>query len=65
MFPLFNCPLINVSHVVPFNKRKTFSDRSFGTIGPRLWKRLPFEIRQAKSLDSFKSKLKTYLFRDL
>ncbi|KAK3087887.1 hypothetical protein FSP39_012065 [Pinctada imbricata] len=24
-------------YVVPFNKRKTFSDRSFGTVGPNLW----------------------------
>ena len=51
-------------YVVPFNKRKTFSDRSFGTIGPRLWNSLPLEIRRAKPLDCFKSKLKTYLFRD-
>ena len=42
-------------YVVPFNKRKTFSDRSFWTIGPKLWNNLPAEIRQAtcNSIDCF------------
>ena len=30
---------------------------------PKLWNGLPVELRQATSLDSFKSKLKTYLFK--
>jgi hypothetical protein len=49
---------------VPFNKNKTFSDRSFSTSGPRLRNKLPLDIRSADSLDSFKKKLKTFYFRD-
>ena len=52
-------------YTVPFNKNKTFSDRSFGTIGPRLWKNLPPSVRNSQSLDIFKKKLKTHFFRDL
>ena len=30
---------------------------------PKLWNGLPVELRQATSLNSFKSRLKTYLFK--
>ena len=49
---------------VPFNKRKTFSDRSFGTVGPRLWNSLPLNVRSSGSLDAFKKNLKTLYFKD-
>ena len=52
------------SYVVPFNKNKTFSDRSFSTVGPKLWNELPLLIRQSKSLDIFKQQLKTFFFED-
>lgn len=52
------------SYEVPFNKCKTFSDRSFSTIGPKLWNDLPLNIRQCSSVDSFKKHLKTHFFRD-
>ena len=45
-------------YIVPFNKRKTFSDRSFSTAGPKLWNSLPESIRQSASCDSFKKNLK-------
>ena len=45
-------------------KRKTFADRSFNVAGPKLWNNLPYNIRSADNMDSFKSKLKTYLFRE-
>ena len=48
---------------VPFNKRKTFADRSFGTAGPKLWNALPGDIKNAKSVDSFKKMLKTHYFK--
>ena len=51
-------------YAVPFNKRKTFSDRSFRTIGPMLWNTLPLDIKQSESLDVFKKKLKTFYFSD-
>ena len=49
---------------VPFNKRKPFSDRSFATVGPRLWNSLPLSIRNSETLDGFKRNLKTFYFRD-
>jgi len=61
---LRSCGSNMASYDVPFNKRKTFSDRSFSTAGPRLWNSLPQDLRQSDSLDSFKKNLKTHLFRD-
>jgi hypothetical protein len=49
--------------VVPFTKRKTFADRSISVYGPKLWNSLPTEVKLAGSIENFKSKLKTYLFR--
>ena len=45
-------------------KWKTFADRSFSVAGPRLWNSLPHNIRSIDNLDSFKTKLKTHLFRE-
>ena len=41
----------------------TLGARSFSAAAPKLWNGLTVELRQATSLDSFKSKLKTYLFK--
>ena len=49
---------------IPFNKKKTFSDRSFSTIGPKLWNELPVDIRNCQSIHIFKRQLKTYYFED-
>ena len=51
-------------YAVPFNKRKTFSDRGFSTVDPLLWNTLPLDIKQSESSDVFKRKLKTLYFRD-
>ena len=40
----------------------TLGARSFSA-APKLWNELPLELRQGTSLDSFKSRLKTYLFK--
>ena len=40
-----------------------YGDRAFSSLAPKLWNNLPVSIRQANTLDSFKSNLKTYLFR--
>ena len=48
--------------IVPCNKMKTFGDRSFSTIGPRLWNELPTHIQKAHSILDFKRKLKSYYF---
>ena len=42
----------------------TLGARSFSAAAPKLWNELPVELRQATSLNSFKSRLKTYLFKN-
>ena len=54
----------NFDYQIPLNKRKTFSDRSFGTVGPRLWNALPLFLKQLETLDVFKRRLKTHYFSD-
>ena len=41
----------------------TLGSRSFSAAVPKLWSGLPVELRQATSLDSFRSRLTTYLFK--
>ena len=41
----------------------TLRARSFSAAAPKLWNELPVELRQATSLTSFTSRLKTYLFK--
>ena len=41
----------------------TLGARSFSATAPKLWNGLPVELRQTTSLNSFKSRLKTYLFK--
>jgi hypothetical protein len=48
---------------VPLVKASSYGDRAFGVAGPRLWNELPIELRTVSSLTMFKSKLKTYLFK--
>ena len=47
---------------IPFIKRKTFADRSFSVAGPKLWNKLPENIKCSSSIEDFKKQLKTYLF---
>ena len=42
---------------------KKYGERAFSVVGPRLWNALPIEIKSSPSVDSFKSVLKTYLFK--
>ena len=49
--------------VVPRTRRQTFASRSFSVAGPIMWNSLPNTIKQSNTLDVFKTKLKTYLFR--
>ena len=41
----------------------TLGARSFSAAAPKLWNGLPLELRQGTSLNSFKSRLKTYVFK--
>ena len=47
---------------VPYNL-KTYGYRSYSVHAPILWNSLPFNIRSAENITSFKSKLKTHLFK--
>ena len=47
---------------VPFRKSK-FGDKSFEVRAPQLWNSLPVSLRSCQTLTTFKSKLKTFLFR--
>ena len=48
--------------VVPNSNLKSFGDRSFSYVGPKIWNTLPMNLRTAGSVQEFKSGLKTYLF---
>ena len=48
---------------VPKSRLKSRGDAAFAVRAPRLWNDLPEELRLANSLSSFKSMLKTHLYR--
>ena len=48
--------------VQPRTRLSRFGDRAFTLSSPLLWNALPEDIKCAESLESFKSKLKTFLF---
>ena len=50
--------------VTPRSCSKTYQDRAFSIAGPVLWNNLPTELRNTTSRNSFRSRLKTLLFRD-
>ena len=49
--------------VEPAFRTETFGKRAFSVIAPRLWNCLPNNIKEACTVDSFKSALKTHLFK--
>ena len=44
-----------------YRTKKTLGDRAFKNVAPKEWNRLPLEIRQCQSLNTFKVLLKTHL----
>ena len=48
---------------VPKVAHKTSGETAFSYYAPRLWNTLPSYLRHASSVGSFKTQLKTYLFR--
>ena len=42
---------------------KTYGERAFSVAAPRLWNKLPLQIRFSSSEAVFKANLKTYLFK--
>ena len=49
--------------VVPTYNLRSYGYRAFSCAAPVLWNALPQDIRLCETLNGFKSKLKTYLFR--
>ena len=57
----YTMPLLNR----PAHSKATLGDRSFSFASSSLWNSIPNDVRCAPSLSSFKSRLKTYLFRSV
>ena len=49
---------------VPRSNSVTYGDRGFSMAGPVLWNSLPEPLQKSESIDIFKKKLKTHLFRE-
>jgi len=49
--------------VQPLTKLVSAGDRAFAAAAPRLWNQLPVDIRTATTVNIFKKKLKTHLFK--
>ena len=47
----------------PITKLVSYGDRSFSAAAPKIWNNLPVHCRNARTLDGFKSHLKTYMFK--
>ena len=54
--------LLEVPHCASIYKSKKHFGHSFAYDATRIWNDLPGDVRSAKSLSSFRKKLKTYLF---
>ena len=48
---------------VPRPRLKNYGDKAFAKAAPELWNNLPIDIRSCNSVNSFKKKLKTHLFK--
>ena len=48
---------------IPKTRLKTVGDHALSVAGPKLWNELPESIKEAETVDSFKSLLKTMLFK--
>lgn len=51
------------SLVLPHTRLSTMGARSFSSTAPRLWNSLPLDLSSSDSLHTFKSHLKTHLFK--
>ena len=48
---------------IPQTHLKTYGDRAFSVVVPRLWNALPMDIKLSPSVSVFKNRLKMHLFR--
>jgi hypothetical protein len=53
----------NNTLVEPRTTMKTFGDRAFSVVVPKLWNRLPRSVRDSETVISFKKSLKTHLYK--
>ena len=47
---------------IPVARTKRYGDRAFSVVAPRLWNKLPVEVKSCQSVELFKQRLKTHLF---
>ena len=77
MAPSYLCDLLQVHHpsrslrsssqhqlVVPRTKTTTYGRRAFSVAAPSLWNSLPMSLRECHEFTTFKSLLKTHLFKN-
>ena len=57
------CSLDTSLLTVPRFSLETFGKRSFSVFGPTVWNSLPLSLRKTQCFTTFKTKLKTHLFR--
>ena len=50
--------------IIQKSNLKSYGDKAFRVAAPRLWNVLPNSIRLIQSLNVFKNKLKTFLFKE-
>ena len=58
-----NLFLLVPSYCPSIHKSKVHFNNSFSYDAPKLWNDLPYDIRSAPNLSSFKSRVKTFLFQ--
>ena len=49
--------------IVPRTGKKTFANRAFSVVGPKVWNSLPNHIKTEGDVGRFKKSLKTHLFK--
>ena len=49
--------------IVPTTEKKTFADRAFSVVGPKVWNNLLNNVKTQKDVGHFKKSLKTHLFK--
>ena len=50
--------------LVPRSKSKTYGDRNFKNVAPKMWNALPCDLRLCDNVKTFKNRLKTFLFEE-
>ena len=59
----YNLRSVENKKLKPHKTSRKFGRRSFRSAGPRYWNDLPADIRQIDNLNTFKSRLKTHMFK--